>query len=413
MIESPRAHENVEDLIDAALGRVVCLDGGNFSGRSALIEDCVKAASYREHFAIHLPPETPLSGLTSTVMEELMLHLGQRDSSSPHWRLATEWGFRDLESRSLRHLSGGQVALLVILCKLALQPRLLGLDGALEQLDPDNILRVLDALERPGILHDNAVTLIAHNGTLPVALPALPLASPDPLSHRPVMQARHFRAFGIPEPVDIRIENSSYAYRSGLPVFRNLNLELQAGRVHRLAGPNGAGKTTLALILMGHLSLNSGRILAAGNPIIPYKRPGSLASYHFQRPDDQLFASSVAAEIGTLPAQSRETALAFSGLDEFRESHPFDLPFVLRKRLALGVALPLPTPWVIVDEPTLGQDAKNRAEIACVLRQLADAGHGVLLITHDGPFAETVVDNTIHLNSHQTASSDDSEKKHR
>jgi len=398
MISSDSVNPSVPTVVDGCHGRVIKLAGGNFSGRSAFMIECVELASQRGHLAVYLPPDLPVSGLMSSVEDELALHLGPRVSASCHWKLAQEWGLTALAAQRLHHLSGGQTALLVILCKLALMPRFLGLDGALEQLDPPNVLRVLTALSTKEILPDDAVVLIAHNGALPVLLSSLPCESEAGTKVEvPRLRADHLTHEPFARPLDLQIRNASFGYTSDSLVFQDLNLHLRAGHIYRLAGPNGAGKTTLALILLGHLRLRSGEVIAGGETFDPFEKPGSLAAYHFQRPDDQLFESTVQMELGTLPAELREQAVGFGGLDTQTDSHPFDLPFVLRKRLALSVVMPLQTPWLIVDEPTLGQDEANRAELAKALRAVAATGRGVLLITHDGAFAEIVVDATIHL----------------
>jgi energy-coupling factor transport system ATP-binding protein len=408
MISSDSVNPSVTTVVDGHHGRVVKLAGGNFSGRSSFMAECVKLASQRGHLAVYLPPDLPVSGLMSSVEDELALHLGPRASASCHWKLAQEWGLTALGAQRLHHLSGGQTAMLVILCKLALMPRLLGLDGALEQLDPSNVQRVLTALSAKEALPDDAVVLIAHNGDLPVLLPSLACASETVTQAEvPRLRADHLTHKSFGRPVDVLVRDASFGYTSDLLVFQDLNLHLKAGHIYRLAGPNGAGKTTLALILLGHLRLRSGEIIAGGESTDPFKKPGSLASYHFQRPDDQLFESSVRMEVATLTSDLREQAIGFGSLDTEMDSHPFDLPFVLRKRLALSVVMPLQTPWLIVDEPTLGQDEANRAELAEALRAIACTGRGVLLITHDGTFAESVIDATIQLG---TLSHDDSQR---
>jgi energy-coupling factor transport system ATP-binding protein len=398
MITSDAANPSVTAVVDGHHGRVVKLAGGNFSGRSAFMSECVKLASQRGHLAIYLPPDIPVSGLMSSVADELALHLGPRASASCHWKLAQEWGLTALGAQRLHHLSGGQTAMLVILCKLALMPRLLGLDGALEQLDPSNVQRVLTALSAQDVLPDDAVVLIAHNGALPVLLTSLPGSSEAVTQAEfPRLRADHLAHGSFGRPVDVLVRDASFGYTSDALVFQDLNLHIKAGHIYRLAGSNGAGKTTLALILLGHLRLRSGEIIAGGERTDPFKKPGSLASYHFQRADDQLFESSVRMEVATLPSDLREQAIGFGSLDSQMDSHPFDLPFVLRKRLALSVVLPLQTPWLIVDEPTLGQDDENRAELAKALKAIAATGRGVLLITHDDSFAESVIDHTLHL----------------
>jgi energy-coupling factor transport system ATP-binding protein len=128
-----------------------------------------------------------------------------------------------------------------------------------------------------------------------------------------------------------------------------------------------------------------------------YSRPGTLARLHFQSPDSQLFESTVRDEINSLPATAANAATRFAGLDSFLDQHPFDLPFVLQKRLALTLILNTSAPWLIFDEPTLGQDEDARAAIGHALRKLAAAGHGVILISHNSEFSYSFSDEELDL----------------
>jgi energy-coupling factor transport system ATP-binding protein len=166
-------------------------------------------------------------------------------------------------------------------------------------------------------------------------------------------------------------------------VLANLNLKLEPGKVYRLAGPNGAGKSTLARILCGILRLNSGRIFVNGSAFDPYPHPGTLVRLHFQNPDAQLFGEPVRNELSSLPPSLREAAALFAGLIPFLDTHPFDLPFVLRKRLALTLIFHTVAPWLIFDEPTVGLDEEAQSIIAACIDRLASAGYGVIFISHN------------------------------
>jgi energy-coupling factor transport system ATP-binding protein len=78
------------------------------------------------------------------------------------------------------------------------------------------------------------------------------------------------------------------------------------------------------------------------------------------------------------------------GLSRVREEHPLDLPFVVRKRVALAAVLAAATPWVVLDEPTLGQDESSSIAIAKITQTLLDAGTGVIVISHSAWFRNLV-----------------------
>jgi energy-coupling factor transporter ATP-binding protein EcfA2 len=162
---------------------------------------------------------------------------------------------------------------------------------------------------------------------------------------------------------------------------------LEPGHIYRLNGPNGCGKSTLAKLLTGILPLTNGEIQINDKPFNVYLSPGKLARLHFQSPDSQLFADTVRDELNSLPANAAKNAAHFAGLDSFLDHHPFDLPFVLRKRLALTLILHTSAPWLIFDEPTLGQDEHAQSTLKSAFQKLAEKGYGVILISHHDDFA--------------------------
>lgn len=389
---------SLDDLFEGKAGSIVLLQGGNFSGRSEIIRLLAQMAVDRGDLGIVIPPELhpAFSGVTACVADELELHLGHRNSQSLFWTLAEQWGLLDLGSRHPLTLSGGQQAMLGILCKLALRPRIFGLDGALEQLDPRNLSRVLEALSSGDLVSETSVALISHNGSWPEHWKSVTTvrmedyASPQNESKPACLDLAEFNPDPITSSV-LEFRDASFCYPGGEPVFSDLNLLLRPGRIYRLAGDNGAGKSTFARLLCGILRLTSGSLTVNGKPFDPFPRPGTLAQLHFQNPDTQLFGTSVAGEIETLPPESRAPALAFAGLATFQEKHPFDLPFVLRKRLALTLTLHASAPWLIFDEPTVGLDQESQEAVCQALIMLKDAGHGILLISHN-PYLDDFIE---------------------
>ena len=153
-----------DEMLHEAAGHVTLLAGANFSGRSDTLRLLAQNITQKGQEAVLIPAEIhpALSGLVSNVEEELMLHLADSSNHSPCWQLAKEWGLSGLFQRNPHSLSGGQQALLVILCRLGRMPRLLGLDCALEQLDPQNHRRVLAALSDSTYFPSASSAFIAH-----------------------------------------------------------------------------------------------------------------------------------------------------------------------------------------------------------------------------------------------------------
>jgi energy-coupling factor transport system ATP-binding protein len=201
---------------------------------------------------------------------------------------------------------------------------------------------------------------------------------------------------------ELSVLNLSFTYRgrgqrNGTPALRDVSFDLPTGACVALIGPNGSGKTTLSKLLNGILKPDPGQFLLDGNPVAPYRRPGSFVAYAFQNPDDQLFAHTVCHEIEFGPRNlglprtevehnAREAA-ELLGLSEAMNEHPLDLPFVLRKRVSVAAALAMGRPWTVLDEPTLAQDHTFQRRLVEAFGRLRKNGRGLIVITHEPEFA--------------------------
>jgi energy-coupling factor transport system ATP-binding protein len=194
----------------------------------------------------------------------------------------------------------------------------------------------------------------------------------------------------------------SHTYSKGLPTpitaLRGVDLDVHAGRISGLVGGSGSGKTTLAQHLNGLLRPTHGRVCLDGEDIW---RAGSTAGVRrqvglvFQFPEAQLFEETVAEDVAFGPrnhgcddeeAQQRaREALAAVGLpaDRFGGRAPLSLSGGERRRAAIAGVLSFRPSIVVLDEPTAGLDPATEARIAALLGHLRNAGHGLLLISHD------------------------------
>jgi energy-coupling factor transport system ATP-binding protein len=97
----------------------------------------------------------------------------------------------------------------------------------------------------------------------------------------------------------------------------------------------------------------------------------------------------------------RRHALGAKGLDGVRvaglaralgvaslEQHLYELPLAARKRISWLWPLAGVHPWIMLDEPTIGQDQETRANLSRLLNQMCLAGYGVIFVTHDDEFAD-------------------------
>jgi energy-coupling factor transport system ATP-binding protein len=198
--------------------------------------------------------------------------------------------------------------------------------------------------------------------------------------------------------MNITLENITFTYPSGVTALREVNLTIGSGEAVAIIGQNGAGKTTLVKQLNGLLKPEQGRVLIGewdtkGYTIAQLAR---RVGYVFQNPNDQLFESTVWAEVafgprnlGREPAEI-ETAVATVlrqvQLEAVAQTHPYDLHPAQRKFVALAAVLAMQTPLIIFDEPTTGHDSRGMALVGEIIESLKQDGRTVVTISHDIDF---------------------------
>ncbi|MDR1549420.1 MAG: ATP-binding cassette domain-containing protein [Hungatella sp.] len=194
-----------------------------------------------------------------------------------------------------------------------------------------------------------------------------------------------------------RIQDLVFHYQPDTPVIEHLDLCLDE-RPTAIIGQNGAGKTTLVKLLKGLLKPDSGSIFFEGEDI-SIRTVAQLAGkvgYVFQNPDDQIFKNRVMEEVMVGPlnlGKSREEAkklaaeaLEMVGLMEAAEENPYDLDLSERKMVAIASVVAMEPKVLILDEPTIAQDANGRAMLGRIVRTLSEKGKFVLAILHDMDF---------------------------
>ncbi len=207
--------------------------------------------------------------------------------------------------------------------------------------------------------------------------------------------------YGLPEgrmntgKALIQVDRVEYRYpQGGASALKQVTLEIREGEFIALLGPNGSGKSTLARLLNGLLKPSAGRVLVKGRPTTSFSPPDMAkeVGYVFQNPDHQLFARTVAEEVGFGPRvlgleskalqQRVKEALEAVGLEGYDQREPFALTKGERQRLAVASMLAA-RPWLLIlDEPTTGLDNGHQRGMLDMLNRLNQQGHTILIVTH-------------------------------
>ncbi|ADH86266.1 ABC transporter ATP-binding protein [Desulfurivibrio alkaliphilus] len=217
--------------------------------------------------------------------------------------------------------------------------------------------------------------------------------------------------------MSLTIRKLSVTYRDAdhrLTALERLNLELAPGTITALVGESGAGKSTLALALLGLLPAAaevSGSMALAGQQLagldeagwnrvrwqqialVPQNGGASL------NPVQRLLAQvaeplQVHRGLGRREARAAAVAaLERVGLPAaLGERFPHQVSGGELQRVLLAMATIMAPPYLVLDEPTAALDPEAKALVGAQLRQAAEQGTTLLLITHDLELARQLAD---------------------
>lgn len=207
----------------------------------------------------------------------------------------------------------------------------------------------------------------------------------------------------------LRMNHIVFGY-TGVPVLNGIDLVLSPGEFVAFGGRNGSGKTTVTRLLMGLEMPQAGCIFLGEKDITdmpPGKRSQSIG-YVFQQPERQMFRATVYEEVAFGPEQQGlpksvvqervEAALTACRLTALANQYPYSLNRGEKQRVAIASALAMHTQFLILDEPTSGQDGGDRDTLLSLLEDLKAQGIGVLFVTHDMEIMAAHCDRAIILN---------------
>jgi polar amino acid transport system ATP-binding protein len=219
--------------------------------------------------------------------------------------------------------------------------------------------------------------------------------------------------------VDARDVHKAFRHNE---VLKGISLQVQRGEVVVLIGPSGSGKTTF-LRCINHLEkINAGRIFIDGDLIGYREQPdGQL------REDTEANIARMRAEIGMVfqrfnlfphltalqnvmeaPVQVRHldkaqveprasALLAKVGLAEKADAYPNRLSGGQQQRVAIARALAMEPKLMLFDEATSALDPELVGEVLGVMRQLAQEGMTMVVVTHEMGFARDVADRAVFM----------------
>jgi len=192
-----------------------------------------------------------------------------------------------------------------------------------------------------------------------------------------------------PRSSSLRIEGMTAHYKRGKEILQNVRIDAAPGEIIGIVGKNGQGKSTFARALCGLHTKGGGNVMLGGKPMKPKARAGPCYLV-MQESGYQLFTDSVENELLLSKSKKDRSSdekvnaiLTSLHLTALRSRHPMSLSGGEKQRTAIGTAMANDAQVLIFDEPTSGLDFANMCRVVEVLKQLAESGKIIFVITHD------------------------------
>ena len=200
-------------------------------------------------------------------------------------------------------------------------------------------------------------------------------------------------------------------------VLHDINLNITKGEVVVIIGPSGSGKSTLVRCINKKEDIKSGELIVDGlsvnDPKVDERLIRQEAGMVFQQ--FYLFPHLTALEnvaFGPIRVRgaSKEAAnklamalLTKVGLEERAHHYPAELSGGQQQRVAIARALAVKPKLMLFDEPTSALDPELRHEVLTVMKDLAEEGMTMVIVTHEVGFAQKVASRLIFIDKGRVA----------
>ena len=210
----------------------------------------------------------------------------------------------------------------------------------------------------------------------------------------------------------ITFDQVSLQYDAKHTALSNINIHIDKGEFVFIVGPSGAGKSTFVKILTHELVPEEGTVVVNGLTInklksskIPYyRRTLGIVFQDFRLLSEKTVYENIAFVLRVTGAKSREIkpkvqrVLDLVGLRGKEKELPSKLSGGEQQRVAIARALSMDPIAMLFDEPTSALDPEMVGEVLEIMKELAESGMTMVVVTHEMGFAREVATRVVFIN---------------
>lgn len=208
--------------------------------------------------------------------------------------------------------------------------------------------------------------------------------------------------------IDIQHLNKSFGSNE---VLKDINFSVKKGEVVSIIGSSGSGKSTLLrcvnLLEMpsgGQIIYNGENILDDKHDLFLYRRKLGMVFQQFNLFNNHnVLNNCVVGQVKVLKRSKEEAEkvamkyLKVVGMDKYINAKPHQLSGGQKQRVAIARALSMEPDVMLFDEPTSALDPEMVGEVLKVMKDLAESGLTMLIVTHEMEFAREVSDRVVFM----------------
>lgn len=208
----------------------------------------------------------------------------------------------------------------------------------------------------------------------------------------------------------IKIEYLKKSFNDNI-VLHDVNLQIKKGECVCVIGPSGSGKSTLLRCINllespeeGSIEVDGENILDPKTQIDEYRKKVGMVFQHFNLfpnmtvKENIMLAPMHCLKLSRQKCEEKAMALLkMVGLEQNQDVYPGKLSGGQKQRVAIARALAMNPEIILFDEPTSALDPEMVGEVLAVMRELANKGMTMIVVTHEMGFAKEVSSRVIFM----------------